>query len=272
MCAASDPAFPVSPELAELERRLGAERAQTSLAVQLRQPLLEASSAFSYVRTRGCLAAADCLSRCCERGGEGAAQRRALRQLLRTPGRLPVDLVALLLGGALASPLASPEAAALRSPAGGEADEAELRAAALLLRGLCLLDSSTRDAAGGAGGVGALLSRAEEAGPPPLSGGGGVCLRAVLLSALGALLLQSPGNQAAFTRLRGAPRIASWTTRGAKAGEPERRCPAAQTFLHTLLAQGLLSAEAARGAEAALGAEVVAAVLAESAAAGTPQR
>jgi len=262
----------VSPELAELERRLDAERAQTSLAVQLRQPLLEASSAFSYVRTRGCLAAADCLSRCCERGADGAAHRRALRQLLRTPGRLPVDLVALLLGGALASPLASAETAALRSPPGGEADEAELRASALLLRGLCLLDAATRDAAGGAGGVAALLSRAEEAGAAPASGGGGGAgsLRAVLLSALGALLLHSPANQSAFTRLRGAPRVASWTTgRGAKLGEPERRCPAAQTFLHTLLARGLLSAEAAKAAEAALGAEVVAAIfLAESGAGG----
>jgi len=235
MCAAPD-------GLAALQARLANEARQTRLAASLREPLAEMGSPLSYVRARGCLAAAAELAR----ASASEADAAALRALLN--GKLPVDLLSLVLGGALGGPAAEAEADPLarwRAPAAAEA-----RAACLLLRGACLLDARTRDAAGALGGLEALLARAAAAAGAD---------RAAALDAAAAMLAGSEANQAAFTALRGAAAVAALAAPGG-AGEPPERCPAALAFLHTLLARGGLGREAARAAEAVLGPALVARV------------
>ena len=105
-------------------------------------------------------------------------------------------MLSLLLGRSLADGGAQPGSAP-GAAAPGAPDEDEAAAAALLLRGVCLLDARTRAAAAQLGGVELLLSRAAEA--PPAG-----ALRPAALDALAALLADAPAAQAEFTRLKGA--------------------------------------------------------------------
>ena len=212
---------PLSPQLSSLAALLSLERSVCEVGVSLREGLEEVGSEFCHARTRGLLSLCSAVSRAAE-GEQGSA---ALRALLG--GRLEVDVLSLLLGGSLAPPHAAqavPSAAAPlapfvassspwggppQQPAGGSLaappthdalrapDEQEALAAALLLRGVCLLDPATREAAGSLGAVETLLQRAHAAQP-------GSQLRAATLDALAALLADSNANQAEFTGIRGA--------------------------------------------------------------------
>ena len=294
---------PLSPQLSSLAALLSLERSVCEVGVSLREGLEEVGSEFCHARTRGLLSLCSAVSRAAE-GEQGSA---ALRALLG--GRLEVDVLSLLLGGSLAPPHAAqavPSAAAPlapfvassspwggppQQPAGGSLaappthdalrapDEQEALAAALLLRGVCLLDPATREAAGSLGAVETLLQRAHAAQP-------GSQLRAATLDALAALLADSNANQAEFTGIRGAQppplhhlslcftavapssRLARQLCAGASLAAAMLRAPGATSddpvasaFLVALLCRGVLDEGAARAAEAAMGVELAARII-----------